>query len=134
MEDWTPAPPARIDAGAFTSDIELVSLPGLAATLVLLAAGGALRGHVWPRVVTLVMAIAALALTLQRTVRFNAERLRARGRDHAWAALVSVRGYREGGTRHLVLTFEGGVVATSSRMWRFDRLAAFIGAGLHERK
>ena len=43
MEDWTPAAPSQIDAAAFSTDIELVPLPGLWATFIFLAAGGALR-------------------------------------------------------------------------------------------
>ena len=135
MDEWTPAPPAGpIDAAAFASDIELVSLPGLWATLILVAAGGALRGVFWPRMAVVVLAIATLVLTLSRTVQFNGERVRARGREHAWKDLVSVRSFVHRGTRHLVLTFRDGVVTTSSRMWRFEKLASFIGAGLHGKK
>src|SRR5215831_914310 len=133
MEDWTPAAPSHIDTAAFSTDIELVPLPGLWATFVFLAAGGALRGHITPRIVVIVLAIAMLVLTLSRSVRFNGERMRAHGRDYAWGDLVSVRSYQHRGARHLVLTFKSGVVATNSRMWRFNRLASFIGARLHQK-
>jgi hypothetical protein len=134
MEDWTPAAPSQIDTAAFSTDIELVPLPGLWATFVFLAAGGALRGHITPRIVVIVLAIAMLALTLSRSVRFNGERMRAHGHDYAWGDLVSVRSFQYRGARHLVLTFKTGVVATNSRMWRFNRLASFIGARLHQKR
>jgi hypothetical protein len=133
MDDWTPAAPPEIDAAAFASDIELVPLPGLWATFVFLAAGGALRGHIWPRIVVIGLAIVTLALTLSRAVRFNAERVRAHRRDYAWRDLVSVRSFAHRGARHLVFTFRAGVVQTSSRMWRFGKLASFIGSGLHKK-
>jgi hypothetical protein len=135
MEDWTPAAPSQIDAAAFSTDIELVPLPGLWATFVFLAVGGALRGHghITPRIVVIVLAIVTLVLTLSRSVRFNGERMRAHGHDYAWGDLLSVRSFQHRGARHLVLTFKTGVVATNSRMWRFGRLASFIGARLHQK-
>src|SRR5690242_12662894 len=123
MDEWTPPARGDIDASAFANDVELVPLPGLWMTFVFVAAGGILRGHVVPRIAVFVLALAALAFTLLRVVRFNAERVRARGQDYPWGELVSVRSFVHRGARRLVLTFKTGVVATNGRMWRFDKLA-----------
>jgi hypothetical protein len=132
MEPWTPQAPSSIDSSAFEDAVELVPILPLVLCLIFLSSSAALRQ--WPalRVALLVLSIGALRLALRRTVRFDRRQIRARGVTHAWADLLSVRSYRHHERRVLVLTFRDGVVDTSSGMWRFDRLAGFIGARLHE--
>jgi hypothetical protein len=136
MDEWKPPARGDVDAQGFADDVELVPLPGLWATFVFLAAGGALRGHahVAPRIAVIALAILTLVFTLTRVVRFNAERMRARGHEYPWSELVSVRSFVHRGARRIVLTFKTGVVATNSRMWRFDKLATFVGAKLYQKK
>lgn len=136
MDDWKPPARGDVDAQAFADDVELVPLPGLLATFGFLMAGGALRGHAHlaPRIAVFALAVIALAITLTRVVRFNAERMRAHGHDYPWTELVSVRSFVHRGARRIVLTFKTGVVATNGRMWRFEKLVTFVGAHLYEKK
>jgi hypothetical protein len=130
MEDWRPESPTP-PPEAFQTDVELVRLDGLLGALALLTASSALRASVLAQGLALFFGVVVLALTVARTVRFDRRRLRARRRDFLWSELDAVRGYRQGSRRVLVLTFASGEVRVSSWMWRFDRLAEFIAAGLH---
>ncbi len=128
MEEWSPTAPETLDPNAYQATIELVPLPGLALTVLALIVSGAARGHVWVRLAFSILALATIVLTVRAVVGFDATRVRSRGKDHRWTDLVSVRSYKKGVTRYLVLTFKTGVVATTSRMWRFDRLAEYVAS------